>query len=37
MTLSMDTPVATQTLPAESDEISRLRADVDQLLARAAR
>lgn len=34
-TMEWDAPVAARTRPG--DELSRLRADVDQLLARAAR
>jgi len=36
-TMDLDTSVAPQTTPADGDELARLRADVDQLLARAAR
>ena len=36
-TMDLDTSVAPQTRPADGDEVARLRADVDQLLARAAR
>ena len=36
-TMDLDTSVAPQTTPADGDEVARLRADVDQLLARAAR
>jgi len=36
-TMDLDTSVGPQTTPADGDELARLRADVDQLLARAAR
>jgi len=36
-TMDGDTLAATDTRPADGDELARLRADVDQLLARAAR
>ena len=36
-TMDLDTSVAPQTTPADGDELARLRTDVDQLLARAAR
>jgi len=36
-TMDLDTSVAPQTTPADGDELARLRADVDQLLARAVR
>ena len=36
-TMDLDTSVAPQTTPADGDELAQLRADVDQLLARAAR
>jgi len=36
-TMDLDTSVAPQTTPTDGDELARLRADVDQLLARAAR
>jgi len=36
-TMDLDTSVAPQTTPADGDELARLRADVDHLLARAAR